>query len=246
MKYPVTVQNTTLGEGIPKICVPITGTTAEEIAAQAKAIAEKAPDLVEWRFDFFGIEFTKEAEEILDSICEIFSHIPMLFTFRTLEEGGNRALFQEGYEKLLLQAANCEKISLIDVELERTDEKLIKNLQNLGKKVLVSRHYFSNTPDNWEMEDIFCRMEALGADLLKLAVMPQQLSDVVRLMETTKKMSKACTRPLISMSMGALGAMSRICGEKTGSVLTFGAVGATSAPGQIEIEELRRLLKLLH
>ena len=38
----------------------------------------------------------------------------------------------------------------------------------------------------------------------------------------------------------------RLCGEAFGSALTFGSVGAASAPGQINAEDLREILALIH
>ena len=47
------VKNLIIGEGIPKICVPITGVSKKEILTQAKQAFEAGPDLVEWRADFY-------------------------------------------------------------------------------------------------------------------------------------------------------------------------------------------------
>ena len=46
--------------------------------------------------------------------------------------------------------------------------------------------------------------------------------------------------------MGQRGMVSRLCGEITGSCLTFGTWGAASAPGQPSVDELRAALRLLH
>ena len=46
--------------------------------------------------------------------------------------------------------------------------------------------------------------------------------------------------------MANTGVLSRLCGEVFGSALTFGAVGKTSAPGQIGVEDLRIALEILH
>ena len=86
----------------------------------------------------------------------------------------------------------------------------------------------------------------MGADILKIAVMPQSRKDVVTLLSATEEMDCRTTRPLITMSMGPLGMISRLCGEVFGSSLTFGSVGKTSAPGQVSAKELANVLKLIH
>ena len=48
--------------------------------------------------------------------------------------------------------------------------------------------------------------------------------------------------PLISMSMGPYGSISRMVGGVFGSALTFAVGKSSSAPGQMPIEELRAVL----
>lgn len=76
--------------------------------------------------------------------------------------------------------------------------------------------------------------------------MPHGFEDVAAIMEATNAMRKECEKPLVSMAMGSIGSISRISGENFGSGITFGTVGAASAPGQFPIGELRSLLEALH
>lgn len=246
MINPVKVRGVTVGRGIPKICVPITGGTKEEIIRQSEKTAVEAPDLVEWRFDYYGSCFDQEAKDILVDMRGIFRHIPIIFTFRTREEGGVRQISTQNYRNLLQDVAKHPEIDLIDVELERADQTLIDQLHAAGKQLILSRHYFDGTPSVDEMEIVFRRMNEKNADILKLAVMPADIADVRRLMEVTHKISSQYRQPVVTMSMGDTGLISRICGEATGSSITFGAVGEVSAPGQISACELRKLLILLH
>ena len=48
---PVKVRNITIGEGTPKICVPIVGVTKEEILEAGKNICTIGADVIEWRVD---------------------------------------------------------------------------------------------------------------------------------------------------------------------------------------------------
>ena len=89
-------------------------------------------------------------------------------------------------------------------------------------------------------------MDQMGADILKIAAMPQSRKDVLTLLSATEEMDRRTTKPLITMSMGPAGMISRLCGEVFGSALTFGAVGKVSAPGQIDAKDLAHVLNLIH
>ena len=87
----------------------------------------------------------------------------------------------------------------------------------------------------------------MGCDILKIAVMPNSKQDVLTLLSATEEMYRAhAHQPLVTMSMGGQGVISRLCGEVFGSSMTFGAVGQTSAPGQIPMERLNSMLEMLH
>ena len=76
--------------------------------------------------------------------------------------------------------------------------------------------------------------------------MPHSRKDVLTLLSATEEMDRRTTHPLITMSMGPVGMISRLCGEVFGSAMTFGAVGKVSAPGQVNANDLAGVLKLIH
>ena len=115
--------------------------------------------------------------------------------------------------------------------------------QNATAKTMAE--YYQVIYPQFDMER-FREMEKSGADILKIAVMPHGFGDVSAIMEATNDMRKECEKPLVSMAMGSIGSISRIAGENFGSSITFGTVGAASAPGQFPIGELRTLLAALH
>ena len=79
----------------------------------------------------------------------------------------------------------------------------------------------------------------MGADIGKIAVMPQCRRDVITLLEATEAVSKAIPIPIITMSMASDGLISRMAGEVFGSCITFGSAVEASAPGQIPVGELK-------
>lgn len=89
-------------------------------------------------------------------------------------------------------------------------------------------------------------MEHFGADIGKLAVTPNNERDVLRLMELTRRANAFVSMPIITMSMGDLGKISRLAGGTTGSVMTFGSLSNASAPGQLPVKALKQIIQLLN
>ena len=153
------------------------------------------------------------------------------------------------YSACCRNAARSHIADLVDVEVMGNPEekkKLVAELQREGVKIIASSHDFDKTDSQEILLDRFREMEKSGADILKMAVMPHGFEDVAAIMEATNAMRKECEKPLVSMAMGSIGSISRISGENFGSGITFGTVGAASAPGQFPIGELRSLLEALH
>lgn len=250
MKRTVRIRQLTIGEGIPKICVPVTGVTAGEVLSQAAATRAAGPDLVEWRVDFFEQMRDKRAvAQLAEELAAALGTIPLLFTLRTDREGSITHVEAEEYRDILIHGAALPQVDLIDVEImpdRAAAADIIAAAHKAGTAVIGSNHHFEGTPSNEEIDCIFSCMEEAGADILKMAVMPTDNRDVVRMMERTVFWNDKSHRPLITMSMGALGCISRMCGELTGSAVTFASVTAASAPGQIDMVSLKNILQLLH
>ena len=99
---PVVIRNVKIGEGMPKICVPIVGVTEKEIVETARQIHDTPADLVEWRVDWFEGAFeTQRVKLVLLQIRAILGDMPILFTFRTKKEGGEKSITPEAYRNLL-------------------------------------------------------------------------------------------------------------------------------------------------
>lgn len=247
----VRVRNTEIGAGVPKICVPIVGVTKDEILEMAEKIQAVKPDVAEWRADWYEDIFNwKETEQCVRRLRAVLGEVPLLFTFRTSEEGGEKAMEEKAYVELNQNIARTRCVDLLDVELFTGDEyvlRMIDTAHEYGVKVIVSNHDFQKTPGRETIVSRLCKMQELGADIPKIAVMPQNKKDVLTLLAATEEMySKHADRPIITMSMKSDGVISRLSGEVFGSALTFGAVGKTSAPGQIAVDKLRSVLEILH
>lgn len=251
MSSTVTVKNIKIGEGIPKICVPLVGAMVSELKLEAEALKDLKPDLVEWRTDFFDeVEDIEAVKIALKEIHSVIPNMPLIFTFRSRKEGGEKQISTEYYKALNKAAAKSGLVDIIDVELFNEEEdvkELIAAAHLHNVFVIISNHEFHRTPPKEEIISRLCRAQELGGDLPKIAVMPQDARDVLTLLEATIIMKeKYADRPIITMSMAGAGVISRLSGEIFGSALTFGAAHKPSAPGQVAVAELRQTLSLLH
>lgn len=247
----VAVRNITLGEGIPKICVSIIGKTKAEIIAEAKALLKTKADIAEWRVDWY--DSAMDTARVLQTARELraaLGNMPILFTFRTAKEGGEKEISVEAYESLNLAVIQSGYVDMVDVEVFM-DEAMAKNsiaiAHEKGVKIVASNHDFDKTPEKSEIIRRLCYMQDLGADLPKIAVMPKSKTDVTMLLDATTEMyENHATGPIVTMSMSKNGVVSRISGEIFGSAMTFGAAKKVSAPGQLEVNKLAEVLAMVH
>ena len=251
MKKILNIKGLKIGEGIPKIAVPIVGVTKEELLEEMQYLKKIKFDIVEWRIDYFkNVDNLDKVKEMLAIISDSLKDIPFIVTFRTLKEGGERDISKSAYESLLKELIKTNKIDIIDIELFALEDKVISNLidmaHQLNVAVIISNHDFDKTPPKNEIIKRLVKMQKLGADLPKIAAMPKKSEDVIEILCATNEMATRYDgTPVITMSMGKLGAISRLSGGTFGSAVTFGSAKAVSAPGQIEANELYKMLKIL-
>lgn len=247
----VTVRGVEIGSGIPKICVPVMGKTETEVLASAEAARACAPDVVEWRIDWLARPGDSPAvHDLLRKLREFFGATPLLATFRSKREGGEQELSLQNYVNLLTGIIRTGMTDLVDVELFSGAEavtQIVQTAHRHGVAVIGSSHEFHSTPDEFTLINRMELMQVMGCDIAKVAVMPQCPRDVLTLLSVTEQMkTRHPELPIITMSMGKLGMVSRLCGEIFGSALTFGSAGQSSAPGQVAVKQLRDTLELLH
>ncbi|MDQ0050425.1 3-dehydroquinate dehydratase-1 [Paenibacillus polymyxa] len=247
----VKVRDVLIGEGAPKICVPMVGETLEQLKEEATYLRTLDLDIVEWRVDFFEhVEDLEKVKATLHEIRSILANVPLVFTFRSAREGGEKEISAASYVELNRTIAETGQVELIDVELfnEEADVKtLVEAAHKHNVYVIISNHDFHKTPSKEEIVSRLRKAQELGGDLPKIAVMPTNTADVLTLLDATRTMAEEhADRPIITMSMAGKGVVSRLTGELFGSALTFGAAKKASAPGQIPVTELREILTVLH
>ena len=246
----VSIGSVVIGAGLPKIAAPIVGRTAEDILRSAHIVAAAPCDIAEWRADFYDEVFDRGALlHTLAALRDVLGGKPLLFTFRTAKEGGAREAMPDTYIALTIAAAESGCADAVDLEVCTGDEPVrecIDAAHRAGVTVIGSCHDFRATPPKDTLITWLRKAQDMGADVAKIAVMPQSPADVLTLLQATEETACCADCPIATMSMSPLGAISRLCGEAFGSALTFGTADQRSAPGQLPVAELRAALELLH
>lgn len=233
----------------PKICVPIVASFRDVIVREAEKIAGLPVEMAEWRVDFYA-GYEKELLSIVEELKNILHEKELIVTIRTEQEGGEPNGSRFSYFSFIKEVLSQGVADYVDVEVDRLSqsEELIQNWTRSGStKIIGSYHDFNKTPTS---EFIIGKLEEaknVGCDVGKFACMPENAEDVECLLKATAQMKEKYPEfPLITMSMGELGKKTRLYGALYGSEVTFGTVGAASAPGQIAYEKMTEVFDNLY
>ncbi|WP_395686313.1 type I 3-dehydroquinate dehydratase [Caenimonas koreensis] len=231
------------GAQFPVICAPLVARTKAALVEETRIVAAKKPGLLEWRVDFFDdIANTVAVVDTLAAIREACGGIPVLFTRRSSNEGGEPIAIDEP-RVLAMYRAVCESklAALVDYEMSNAaaDVSQVRDMSAMhGVKLVLSFHDFMKTPGAPFIASRFALAQQLGADVAKVAVMPRNMGDVLVLLGATLQANESLPIPVVSMAMGGFGALTRVCGWTFGSAMTFAVGQSSSAPGQMPIEEI--------
>jgi 3-dehydroquinate dehydratase-1 len=247
---PIVIRGRPAAEGrVPLLCVPLIGASRDALLAEAAAVRSSAPDIVEWRVDYFGaIDDADAVVETALALRQELPGLPLLFTRRSLREGGQRVqIGEQAVVDVYVAVCEADCVDLVDYEMSNEPARIgaVRDASRRhGIGLVCSYHNFEETPPAEALAAYFRRAQELGGDVAKVAVMPTRREDVLTLLSATLRASQTLDLPLISVSMGELGALSRVVGFAFGSALTFGVGAGASAPGQLPIGELRTSIEI--
>ena len=222
-----------------KIVVPIMPTSLEE--AQALELSRFAgADIIEWRADFLDKD---SILTVAPAIFEKFAGFEIIFTIRTTREGGKIELTDAEYVALINDVSAIYSPDYIDFEYF-THKAVFDQMLGYSNLVL-SYHNFNETPEN--LMELLSEMTNLTPRVVKVAVMPQHDQDVLDLLNFTRGF-KAYNpnQEFATMSMGKLGRLSRLAGDLVGSSWTFASLDNASAPGQVSLADMRKVMEVLN
>ena len=245
----VKVKNLAIGQGRPKICAIVIGKTSDEILELAEKSNTVDCDMIEFRADHFedALDLGK-TKSVLRKIRKTTKK-PMIFTFRRKEEGGAVDAPIDYYKEMLTMVADAGLADIIDVEASavKDDPDFIPSLKEKDVCIILSKHDFTKTPEKNDIIRDFLFMQDMGADIVKMAYMPNSRQDVLNLVIAASEITgDFASCPVVTISMGHLGMVTRLLGEFLESPITFAAISKSSAPGQINVEGLKPILDVIH
>jgi len=223
-----------------KICVSLAAIDVAALTKQAGQIADLA-DVIEVRLDSM-------LHPDVSGCCTSLA-LPLLFTNRPLWEGGAFDSTEERRIAPLLTAVRQEA-AYVDFEL-RADSRLRKRLLAAMRlsptRMILSWHNFENTPPRSELEEVLARMADSGAHMGKLVTTAHSPEDALRVLRLQER-ALALDFPLITFCMGEPGRITRLATLYLGGCMTYACLDETqaTAPGQLSLEQLRKLIDLLH
>lgn len=250
-KVQINVRGLVLGGSKPAICLPLVGDSRIKVLEEAEALEGLRPDLLEWRIDGYeNVEDIPDCLSLLKEMRTIIGDIPLIFTCRIDQEGGMRTIAREDRLNLVCAAMESGDIDILDVELcngRDFIDSVKKQAVKCNVKLVLSYHNFTETPSEAFIYSKLAAAQEAGADIAKLAAMPQNYDDVLTLLRATlKARNEVIDGPIVTMSMGEEGGLSRLAGGLYGSDVTFAVGMRSSAPGQIPIEDLKMGMSLLY
>ncbi|MBF0818590.1 type I 3-dehydroquinate dehydratase [Streptococcus acidominimus] len=221
-----------------KIVVPVMPRNLEDVAnIDLDRLA--GADLIEWRADFLPKE---EILRVAPAVFEKFVGREVVFTLRTSREGGNIKLTNEEYIQILKEIAHLYQPEFIDFEYYSHKEVFDQMLE--FPNLVLSYHNFEETPENYM--EIMSELTSLSPAVVKMAVMAETEQDVLDVMNYTRGFKTLnAEQSYATMSMGNLGKLSRVAGMLTGSCWTFASLDEASAPGQLSLANVQKILTVL-
>jgi len=204
-----------------KLCATVTGATTDELRAARDASADA--DMVELRLDY--AREIDVAGVLADRTC------PLLVTCRPIWEGGHFQGSEEERQGVLTRAHQLGA-DYVDVEWRAGFDRLIKT--DDGRRIVLSAHNFTQVP--CDLDDQFREMRATGAEVVKIAVKTDALSDLVTLRDFGRRHRTGATSTQVVIGMGVAGIPSRVLPDLFGSCWTYAGDGV--APGQLKLSHM--------
>lgn len=246
---PLQIREVRYGGAQPLFCIPLVPEDIASLSEQARIAVSLKPDLIEWRADFLRDQTRDGVLECAEVLRRVAPDTAIIFTLRARSEGGAQDIPSSTRQLLIDSVLRSKTVDIVDLELANEPSflsALISVAKNCGIRVLLAMHDFEQTPANDVLSGQIRAMRDVGADIAKLAVMPRTEDDVLRLLDVTIRARREFPDlPLCTMSMGRLGSITRVGGFLFGSDMAFAVGKEASAPGQIPIEDARRMTDLL-
>ena len=228
-----------LPQRLPKVCLALSGDTADDMVATAESMARDNPFL-EFRLDY--LKQPLAALPKIHRFLETHQYVTAIGTCRRADNGGKfKGSLASQLEVLTkAHAAGCQ---LVDLELQSASKAKPEAIARLRSRaaLILSFHDFRATRN---LDETLGKMLKIPADFYKVVSTATTLSDNVAMMKFLQAQSGK--HALIGLCMGEQGIISRVLSVRAGSAFTFAAVSADlkTAPGQVSARDLRSIYRI--
>ena len=224
---------------LPKVCLALSGETAEDIVVTAESMARDNPFL-EFRLDY--LKQPLAALPKIHRFLETHQYVTAIGTCRRADNGGKFKGSLAAQLEVLTRAhaAGCQ---IVDLELQSASKAKPEAIARLRSRaaLILSFHDFRATRN---LDETLGKMLKIPADFYKVVTTATTLSDNVAMMKFLQAQSGK--HALIGLCMGEQGIISRVLSVRAGSAFTFAAVSADlkTAPGQVSARDLRSIYRI--
>lgn len=215
----------------PMVCAPIVEKDSKLVLQSAKKAIALGADILEFRIDALEDSYHDEIQQLIIDI-----NYPIIATNRIQNEGGFFNGSEEERTSILIKAAKYADI--VDIELQ-TDEYMRGKVIKASKSTIISYHDFKKTPSFEELLNVVKREKEIG-DIAKFAVMPNNNKDTLTVLKVLSEVQNT-----IGIAMGDIGKYTRVVAPIFGSPITFASIDKESAPGQLDINTTKDILRKL-
>ncbi len=208
-----------------KICVSVCAETADEMIAKIKQ-AEEFADVIEVRFDCLQPD---QISNFRSQISDLNFETPLLATFRSHEQGGLRSLSID--QRIKFWRSGPGEFWGGDLEED------VFNESEAWPNRIISQHDLIGVPA--DLDAAYDRTAASGADIIKLAITANDITDCLPVWKLLELANTESTR-FIPIAMGEAGKWTRILGLAHGAFMTYASLGSgdETAPGQVTARDL--------
>src|SRR5664279_3643435 len=224
---------------LPKVCLALSGDTAEDMLATAESMARDNP-FIEFRLDY--LKQPMGALPKIHRFLETHQYVTAIGTCRRADNGGK---FKGSLASQLevLRKANAAGCQIVDLELQSALKAKPEAVARLRSRagLILSFHDFRATRN---LDETLEKMLKIPADFYKVVSTATTLADNVAMMKFLQTQSDK--HAIVGLCMGEQGIISRVLGVRAGSVFTFGSISADlkTAPGQVTARDLRSIYRI--
>ena len=234
----------------------VVGTIVKDVKATAEKGKSAGADMLEIRIDLLmkndpsfekytkgGCDDPKLHEQLALWMKDAKeSGLLVIGTVRSIKEGGAFSGTEADRFKLIQKI--IPDADYIDIERKSSKKNIDESsllAQKSKTKIIISSHFFNETPTQRRMESVLADSFEKGADIAKIAVMPKNDDDIWKLYQAgLRTPGKTCL-----IAMGELGKYTRIMAPIFGSVLSYGYIDEIAAPGQLKVNKIKEGFKIL-